>query len=133
MKDILLNLANREMLEFCKENGIDPSGTHVEKMGRGYRYKLVREEKPFSTVPYISVLFSKNNTPQFSIDDDAKEQRAQKFKRLRQNMPGYIFGDLTPYATDDEILEACELKNRLAALHNKAVDRKKWGQRQNEA
>lgn len=125
MKDVLLNLANRELLEFCKENNISPSGTHVEKMGRGYRYKLVRDNHPLTTVPYVSVLFSKNNTPQFTMDDDAKTQRAEKIRRLRTNAPGYIFGDKTEYATDSDVLEVCILKDRLAEIHNRAISRSK--------
>lgn len=121
MKEVLLNLANRELLEFCKENGIDPSGTHVEKMGRGYRYKLVRDEHPFTIVPYVSVLFSKSSTPTFTMDDDAKAQRAEKIRRLRTNAPGYIFGDKTEFATDSDVLEVCILKDRLAAIHNRAI------------
>lgn len=125
MKDVLLNLANRELLEFCRENGIDPSGTHVEKMGRGYRYRLIRDEEPFTTVPYVSVLFSKNNTPQFTMDDNAKAQRAGKIKRLRENMPGYIFGELTQYASDSDVLDVCILKDRIAKIYNRAVDQQK--------
>lgn len=125
MKEVLLNLANRELLEFCKENGIDPSGTHVEKMGRGYRYKLVRDAHPFTTVPYVSVLFSKNNTPQFTMDDEAKAQRAEKIRRLRETAPGYIFGDRTKFATDSDVLEVCVLNDRKAAIHNRVLEQSK--------
>lgn len=130
MQDVLLNMANRELLEFCKENNINPSGTHVEKMGRGFRYKLVRDGHPLTTVPYVSVLFSKNNTPQFTMDDDAKAQRTHHIERLRNNMPGYILGDLTPFATDSDVLEVALINDRKAEIHNRAFSQQKYKSKQ---
>ena len=125
MKDVLLNLANRELLKFCKENSIDPSGTHVEKVGRGFRYNLVQDDQPPTVVAYISVLFTKNSTPQFSMNNDAKAQRTEKIKKLRENMPGYILGDLTRYTDDSDVLEMCNLNNRHAEIHNMVLSRSK--------
>jgi len=125
MQDVLLNLANRELLAFCKENGIDPSGTHVEKMGRGFRYKLVVDDNPLTTVPYVSVLFSKNNTPQFTTDGNAALQRARKIERLRNNAPGYIFGELTTYASNQDVLDIAYMKDEIAKIYNRAFSRSK--------
>lgn len=127
MQDVLLNLANREMLEFCKENGIDPSGTYPEKMGRGFRYRLVQENQPLTTVPFISVTFSKNSVPTFTMDDDAKAQRDDKIKRLRHNC-GYILGEkLTPLASDADVLTICDINDKKAEIHNRAFSRSKIG------
>lgn len=60
MQDVLRNLANFLLIEFCKEQGIDPSGSHVMKNGRGFVYSLVSTgtERPF-----VSVAFSKHSSP----------------------------------------------------------------------
>src|SRR5688572_30471984 len=56
--------------------------------------------------------------------------RDKKIKVLRDNMPGFTFGiNLVPYVTDDELLAACEAKNLLARIHNRASDRLKRGDR----
>lgn len=60
MKAILLNLANILMLEYCKQNNIDCSGTYPEKEGRGYKYNLIRET---TGKPIVSIIFDKSNNP----------------------------------------------------------------------
>lgn len=59
MKEVLLNLANIHLINLCKEKGVDCSGTHVEKMGRGFTYILVNE----GGKPVAVVRFSKNTVP----------------------------------------------------------------------
>ena len=45
----------------------------------------------------------------------------EKVAQIRAFMPGYILGvELTPFLTDAEVLEVAALKDRLAAIHNKA-------------
>ena len=62
MQDILRNLASIHLLAYCKENGVDPSGTHTEKKGRGFTYALVDS----SNGDYIIHLtFTKYSTPRF--------------------------------------------------------------------
>lgn len=123
MKDILLNIANRELLAFCKENGVDPSGTYAEKAGRGYKYNLIKQS---TGQMLVSVTFTKNNTPDFRMSEEAQAQRKDKIERLRTNMPGYILGNLTPFATDSDVLEICEINDRKAAIHNRAISQKKY-------
>jgi hypothetical protein len=127
MENILMNLANRELLGFCKENGIssnglDQQGSHVVKNGRGFHFSLVNNSDGYA---YVTVTFHKNQTPTFTVSEQAKDQRAAKIKRLRENMPGYILGDLTPYATDSDVLEICDLNDRKAEIHNRALSQKK--------
>lgn len=62
MKEILLNLANWHMIQFCLQNNIDCSNTQVFKQYRGYTYALVRNNKPI-----VSVYFSKSSAPAFMI------------------------------------------------------------------
>lgn len=61
MKDILFNLAMLDTLQFCKNYGVDPSGSHLVKDGRGYRYTLTRTETGKSIV---SVVFKPRSVPE---------------------------------------------------------------------
>ena len=118
MQDILKNLANIELLNFCKTNGIDPSGTRCEKYKRGANYALYVIE---TGEPLVTVDFSKNNVPQFGMSEEASSQRLKKINRLRTNAPGYILGELTPYASDSDVLDVCEMSDRKATIHNRAL------------
>lgn len=122
MQDVLRNLANRELLGFCKENGIDPSGTYAAKDGRGFKYSLFYQN---TDERLASVTFTKNSVPQFTMSDKAQAQRNQKIERLRNNAPGYILGELTQYATDSDVLEMCQLNDRKAEIHNRAAAQSK--------
>ncbi len=64
MKQILQNLATIDLLTFCKENKIDPSGTHVYKYPRRFEYALVRDETGRGI---ITVSFYKNSVPSHFI------------------------------------------------------------------
>lgn len=123
MELILLNLANRELLEFCKENGIDPSGTIVQKYKRGANFGLFKQ---LTGERIAAVEFTKNSSPSFTLGADAQAQRKAKIERLRNNAPGYILGDLTPFATDSDVLEMCIINDRKAAIHNRALAQKKY-------
>lgn len=47
-----------------------------------------------------------------------------KLARLRKSNYGYIFGEvLTPFCTDEEVLEVANLKDRVAEIHNAALER----------
>jgi hypothetical protein len=65
MKEILNNIALLNLLDYCKANGIDPSGTHLE-MGhpRHYTYTLRQDtaDKALVTVTYY-----KNQRPSYLI------------------------------------------------------------------
>ena len=65
MNEILQNLANIHLLNFCKENKIDCSGTYTVKNGRGFKYNMV-QEKSGETV--ATVIFHKNATATYSIN-----------------------------------------------------------------
>ena len=62
MQDVLLNLANFMLLDYCKEEGIDPSDSHVIKNRRGFVYSLINnsDEKVF-----CSITFTKNSRPSY--------------------------------------------------------------------
>ena len=60
MKDILFNLALIDTINFCKANGIDCSGSHLEKAKRGYTYTLFQDA---TGNPLVSVTFHKNQVP----------------------------------------------------------------------
>jgi hypothetical protein len=60
MKDILHNLALIDTTEYCRDNNIDCSGTHLAKNGRGFRYSLVRNVDGRAVV---TVTFHKNSVP----------------------------------------------------------------------
>ena len=62
MKEVLMNLANVLLLQYCKDHGIDPSNSHVEKAQRGFRYQLVDNS---DGAPFIDVLLTKNTTPKY--------------------------------------------------------------------
>lgn len=59
MKEVLQNLALIDLMNFCKENEIDYSGSYVKKMGRGFKYGLFRNDGKF----LVGVEFTKNSAP----------------------------------------------------------------------
>jgi hypothetical protein len=63
MDKVLLNLARRQLCDFCKSMGWDISGSHCEKAGRGFQYKLVRTN---GGEMIAHVRFTKNSVPEFS-------------------------------------------------------------------
>lgn len=64
MKEILQNLALLDLVNFCKTNGIDCSGTHLAKNGRGFKYSLVKYE---SGKAIASVSFNKSSVPSHQV------------------------------------------------------------------
>jgi len=65
MKEILQNLAMIKCINFCKENSIDCSGTHIYKYPRRYTYALIRDEDGLALV---TVTFYKNRVPSYSFN-----------------------------------------------------------------
>lgn len=65
MEKVLLNLANIDLINFCREQGIDCSGTSIVKIGRGFTYSLVSSEKRQAIA---TVSFSKNSVPSHYIN-----------------------------------------------------------------
>lgn len=65
MKEILQNLALIDMINFCKENKIDCSGTHLYKYPRQFRYALLKDETGKAVV---TVTFHKNQVPTHFIN-----------------------------------------------------------------
>ena len=64
MQQILNNLALIELMNLCKRQNIDCSGTHLYKKERGYTYGLVKDD----TQKVIAhVKFFKNSTPKLFI------------------------------------------------------------------
>lgn len=64
MKEILENLALIDLTNFCRDNGIDCSDTHLTKNGRGFNYSLVQG---IAGRALVTVSFSKNSVPSHYI------------------------------------------------------------------
>lgn len=62
MKEVLFNLALLDATNFCLDNGIDCSGTHLVKDGRGFSYTLMRDD-----APVLGVTFHKSSVPTHRI------------------------------------------------------------------
>ena len=122
MEHILLNIVSHKLLDFCRENGIDPSGTVVQKEGRGFRFGLYRQDTGYEI---LSVILKKNDTPEFLMSEEAQAQRTKRVNYLRDKIPGYTLGALAPFATDSDLLEVCELNNKKAKIHNRALAQKR--------
>jgi len=60
MEQILYNLAMIDLINFCKQQKINCSGTHTIKAKRGYKYTLIKTN---NGKPLVDVLFHKNQTP----------------------------------------------------------------------
>ena len=71
MQDILLNLARIHLLEFCEKQGINPSGSHIEKVGRGFAYNLIDTA---SGNAFAGIIFHKSSRPTCTWFNGAKEQ-----------------------------------------------------------
>lgn len=66
MKEILANLALIDLINHCKDNGIDCSGTHLYKYPRRFTYALLKDE----TGKAIATLtFHKNQVPTYYKHD----------------------------------------------------------------
>lgn len=65
MKEILFNLALIDTVNFCKENNLDCSGTHLIKHPEKYVYSLIRERDGKAIV---KTTFYKNSVPTHTID-----------------------------------------------------------------
>lgn len=64
MKEILSNLANVLLINYCKEHNIDCSGTHLEKVDRKFTYRLMKTE----TNERVAVaVFRKNTAPSLYV------------------------------------------------------------------
>ena len=64
MKEILFNLALIHTLNFCKQNDIDPSGSHLFKYPRRFTYALVNDK---TGQAIVTVSFYKNRVPEYSV------------------------------------------------------------------
>lgn len=71
MDKILLNLANIHLLEYCRQMGIDPSGSYVRKMRRGYVYGLCNQS---DDRVFAQVTFKKSAVPEYWWGDAARER-----------------------------------------------------------
>lgn len=67
MEQVLRNIANRLLLEFCIKNNIDrgTQGTYTVKDGRGFSYKLVDQTTGQRT--FARVTFHKSQVPTFQF------------------------------------------------------------------
>lgn len=66
MKEILLNMANHLLIQFCKDYGIECSGTYVKKDGRGFTYSLRDNATGQKIVARIT--FHKSQVPTYQFD-----------------------------------------------------------------
>ena len=64
MKQILLNLAMIDLINFCKQNKIDCSDTHTYKYPRKYMYSLLKNDTGRTL---ITVTFHKYAVPSHFI------------------------------------------------------------------
>jgi hypothetical protein len=64
MEKILFNLALIDTINFCKENKIDCSGSHLYKYPRKYTYALLSDK---TGKALVTVTFYKNRTPSHSF------------------------------------------------------------------
>jgi hypothetical protein len=62
MKQIIQNLALFGLVQYCLNNDIRCSGSHVQKRGRGFTFDLVDTE---TGKPLASVTFSKISAPAY--------------------------------------------------------------------
>jgi hypothetical protein len=62
MKKIIENLALIHLTRFGLENGIDVSGTHLAKNGRGFKWSLVKSD---TGLAILTVTFHKSSTPTY--------------------------------------------------------------------
>lgn len=65
MKEILQNIALFMLIDFCKDNDIDCSGTYLRKDGRGFTYSLRDQET--ETRRIASITFHKSQVPTYKI------------------------------------------------------------------
>jgi len=63
MEQILFNLANIHLMNFCKENNIDCSGSHVQKLKRKFNYNLLSSSNEL----IASITFHKNQIPTYQL------------------------------------------------------------------
>jgi hypothetical protein len=63
MQSVLLNLALIHLNRYCQECGIPISGSHVTKVGRGFRYSLVSSD---TGATIATVTFHKSQVPTFT-------------------------------------------------------------------
>lgn len=66
MKEVLFNLALIDAITFCKEHGIDCSGTHLHKYPRRYTYALVRDADGKAI---MTTTFYRNSVPTHTISN----------------------------------------------------------------
>lgn len=71
MKDILQTQANLQLLDFCIQSGIDPSGSYVKKIGRGFTYGLAQES---DGKVFVQITFKKRAVPEFWWGDAARKR-----------------------------------------------------------
>jgi len=64
MQEILFNLALIDAINYCHQEGVSPSGSHLVKDGRGYTYSLLRTA---TGKKIVSVTFHKNQTPKHTL------------------------------------------------------------------
>lgn len=64
MKEILYNLALVDTLNYCKQNKIDCSGTHIYKYPRRFTYALLKNKTGRAIV---TVTFYKNSIPSYFV------------------------------------------------------------------
>jgi len=65
MKEILANMALFHLTDFGKEHGVNISGSHLEKVGRGFKYSLVNDDTG-DVVMFIT--FHKTSVPTYSVN-----------------------------------------------------------------
>jgi hypothetical protein len=65
MKQILFNLAMLDTLNFCKEQNIDCSGSHLVKAQRGFTYSLINSA---TGRILVSVNFTNDSVPRHFIN-----------------------------------------------------------------
>jgi len=75
MQDILLNMANILLIDYCHREKINPSNSFVKKMGRGFTYGIC--DYPTGKV-FAQITFHKSQVPTYWWGDASRERGQTK-------------------------------------------------------
>lgn len=83
MKEILFNLALIDTINFCKENGIDCSGSHLVKYPRKQTYALIKDVPGQKSTGWkmanviVTVTFHKSSVPTHTYNPELIKNKSQ--------------------------------------------------------
>lgn len=104
MDKILFNLALIDCNNFAKSQGIDISGTHLVKAGRGFTYNLVRNG---DSLIVVSVTFHKDSVPTHQINPDYIKIKSRFATTPEQRRCKHAFTDESVNDCECGMQESC--------------------------